>query len=575
MTKFKQLRHFTAATVMTAGLCACASAPSVAMRQRVQTPQPLARLTVVTPDADHDLLAQLLAGEMALDETDIKAASGYYARAMTLSEDPKVAERAADLALATHQADVAQRALDRWQALGAKPANLAQARAMLALRHGNEAEAKHQLIVLTSSGDKDAWRQFGRVLLDARDQAQAADLLVALAIPARLPNDDQAWLAMSEMGLKFGRKDYAMHLAEAAVSRFHNPETYAWAAQMRYNDGDHAGAEKLLRQALARNPGNVRLRLTDAGMLIQSGNYADAARLLDHGPQTAETYAMRVALAAHAKDRKALASLYRQMQQASPEVINQSAYLLGQLAEMQHQPDQALDWYGRVGDGDPHAFDADLRSAVIMQAQGRSSDAHELLEQMQLDYLQQPKALRQAYGVDADLYMAKKEYARAEMVFSRALQVMPNDTDMLYGRGLAYAQAGQTDKAVDDFRRVLKIKPGDVEAGNALGFTLADADRDLPEATRLIAQARQAKPDDPSIADSWGWLQYRLGHLDQAATVLRGAWQASKDPDVGVHLGEVLWKQGHRSQAQQVFDQVRRLDPDNLSLKTTLKRLQS
>jgi Flp pilus assembly protein TadD len=143
----------------------------------------------------------------------------------------------------------------------------------------------------------------------------------------------------------------------------------------------------------------------------------------------------------------------------------------------------------------------------------------------------------------------------------------------LYGRGLAYAEAGKTDLAIADLRHLLKIKPGDVDASNALGFTLADTDRDLPEAEKLIAVARAAKPDDPSIADSWGWLQYRLGHLDQAATVLRGAWKAARNADIGAHLGEVLWKQGHRQQAKQVFAEAHKLDPHNATLQDALKRL--
>jgi len=86
--------------------------------------------------------------------------------------------------------------------------------------------------------------------------------------------------------------------------------------------------------------------------------------------------------------------------------------------------------------------------------------------------------------------------------------------------------------------------------------------------------ARAAKPDDPAIADSWGWLQYRLGNLEQAASALAGAWRERKDADVGVHLGEVLWRQGHRADAERVFGEVRKLDPDNLNLAETLKRLQ-
>ena len=571
--KFKQLRHFTAVTTLALGLVACAGAPLRSAPKTASSPQPLARLTVVTPDADHDVLAQLLAGEMALTRTDLKAASGHYDKAMALSNDPQVAERAAGLAIAVHDGAAAQRALDRWQALGAKPAAMAQARAQLALDRGDATEARFQLELLIGSGDKDAWRQFGRVLVGARDQAQAARLLEALATPQRLPGDAHAWLAMSELGDQFGRHAYAVQIADAAMRHFKSAETYAWAAQMKFKDGDHDGARALLQKALAKDPQNAQLRLAYAGMLSQAGDYAGASRLLAHGPQNADIYAMRAGLAAHERDDKALASLYQELQKAPPEVRESSAYLLGQLAEMQHREAEALAWYDQVGDADEHAFDADLRSAMILHAQGKRADAHELLGQLQLAYLDQPAQLRQAWQADAELYLREQNYAKAEAAFSRALQVVPDDPGLLYGRGLAYAEAGQIDQAVQDFQHLLKIKPGDVDASNALGYTLADANRDLPEAERLIRAARAAKPDDPAIADSWGWLQYRKGNLEQAAQTLRNAWLARKDADVGVHLGEVLWKQGHQQDAQRVFDEVRKLDPHNVALQETLKRL--
>jgi tetratricopeptide (TPR) repeat protein len=554
-------------------LSGCALTPSRPLPNARVTPQPLARLVVATPDADHDVLAQLLAGELALGRTDLKAAAASYGKAMLSSGDPRVAEHATTLAIAVHDNEATQRALDRWQALGAQPVAMAEARAELALAHGDSVEAQRQLELLTGSGGKDAWRIFGRVLLGVRDQAQAARLLEAIATPQRLPADAQAWLAMSELGDKFNRHPYAVRIADAAMRRFGTAETYAWAAQMKFKDGDHAGAGALLQKAIAREPKNTRLRLTYAGVLSDAGEYAAAARLLERGPQDADTYAMRAGLAAREKDGKTLAALYRQMQQAAPEVRERSAYLLGQLAEMQHRDAEALAWYGQVGDDDTHVFEADLRSAVILQSQGKSADAHQLLEQMQIDYLEQPAQLRQAYEVDAELYMREQSYAKAEAAFTRALRVTPDDPGLLYGRGMAYAEASQIDQAVQDFQRLLKIKPDDVDASNALGFTLADANRDLPEAERLIGSARKAKPDDPAIADSWGWLQYRLGHLDQAAQTLRGAWLARKDADVGVHLGEVLWKQGHQQDAQRVFDEVRKLDPHNSALQDTLKRL--
>jgi Flp pilus assembly protein TadD len=297
-------------------------------------------------------------------------------------------------------------------------------------------------------------------------------------------------------------------------------------------------------------------------------------RVLDRGPQDADTYALRASLAARADDDEAIAALYQQLQKASPDVRRRNAYLLGQLAQMQRRDAEALTWYDQVADDDPHAFDADLRTAVILQSQGHSAQAHELLSQLQMSYLDQPDQLRQAYQVDAELYMREQHFTLAEAAFNRALQVVPNDPGLLYGRGLAYAEAGKVDQAVKDFEHLLKIKPDDIDASNALGYTLADADRDLPQAEKLLRAARAAKPQDPAIADSWGWLQYRLGHLDKAAEVLRGAWQSRKDTDVGVHLAEVLWKQGRQQEAKKLFDEVRKLDPHSSLLRETLKRLQ-
>jgi len=572
-SKFKQVRHFAAAGLAALVLAGCATVSGSSGRSSANAKQPLDHLVVAVPDEDHDLMAQLLAGEMALTRTDLKASSAAYGRAMRLSPDPKVAEQAAALAIATRDVDGAQAAIARWQALGGKPAPLAQARAQLALSQGDTVEARRQLEILVGTGDPDAWRQFGRVLVSGRDAAQSAQLLEAVATPQRLPNDPQAWLAMSELGDKLGRHAYAVQIAEAAVKRFGTADTYAWLGQMKYHEGDKNGAKVWFDKALAKDPKNTHLRLAYATLLGQGGDYAAAAHMLDSGPQNADTYAMRAALAARAHDTKTINRLYNQLQHSPEDVRQSSAYLLGQMAEMLDKKDDALKWYDQVADDDDHAFDADLRSAVLLQDLGRSAEAHEQLAQMQTDYLDQPTQLRRTYEVDAELYMDEQQYAQAERAFSRALQVTPDDPGLLYGRALAYASAGQTDQAINDFRHLLKLKPDDTDASNALGYTLADANRDLPEAQRLIEQARAARPDDPAIQDSWGWLQYRLGHLDQAETTLRGAWAAHKDADVGVHLGEVLWKQGRQDDARRVFDEVRKIDPQSNNLHNTLKRL--
>jgi tetratricopeptide (TPR) repeat protein len=572
--KFKQVRHFVAGGLVVLSMAGCASLQGRSDVVSRTSPQPLARVDLPAPDPDHDLLTQMLAGELALSDSDLKGASQAYGKAMVVSKDPDVAGKATALAIATHDPNAAQNAINRWQALGASASQLAQARAELAIEQGKTDEARHQLSTLLASGDKDAWRMFGRVLIGSRDPALAANLLESLATPDKLPADPKAWLAMSQLGEQLGRHVYAQQIADGAMKRFGTAETYAWAAQLKLDNGDKTGGLTLLREAQGRDPTNIGLRITYASLLGQSGQYAQATQLLEKGPQNAQTYAMRAALAANAKDDKTLAEVYKQLTQAPANVRDSSAYLLGQLAEVLDRKEEALKWYDQVPDDDDHAFDADLRSAILLQSLGRSAEAHQQLAEMQTDYLDQPAQLRRAYEVDADLYMREKRHSEAINAYTHALQVVPDDPDLLYGRGLAYAEMGKIDLAVGDFRRLLQIKPNDIDASNALGFTLADANRDLPEAEKLISMARAAKPNDPSIADSWGWLQYRLGHLNQAAEVLRSAWQSGKDADVGVHLGEVLWKEGQHEQAQHIFDEVRRIDPHNPNLQETIKRLQ-
>src|SRR5699024_8434844 len=143
------MRHFATTSsvsmLLFAGLSGCAA---MTPRESVATPapeQPLAHMTVATPAADHDVLAQLMAAQFALDHNDLPAAAKAYAQAAKLSNDPKVAGRAVSLAIATHDTAGVGPLIARWQKLGATPAHLAEARAKLALNSGDTDEARRQL----------------------------------------------------------------------------------------------------------------------------------------------------------------------------------------------------------------------------------------------------------------------------------------------------------------------------------------------------------------------------------------------------------------------------------------------
>ncbi|MHA0111909.1 hypothetical protein ACXYUI_33280, partial [Klebsiella pneumoniae] len=73
-------------------------------------------------------------------------------------------------------------------------------------------------------------------------------------------------------------------------------------------------------------------------------------------------------------------------------------------------------------------------------------------------------------------------------------------------------------------RRVMQLAPGNQHAYNALGYSLADRNIRLPEALELIQKAADLAPEDPFIADSLGWVLFRMGRAEQAETQMRRAY---------------------------------------------------
>lgn len=568
--------HFSAfAGLLALALLVAGCAPLSAHKgAAAASQQPLARVDLPAASAAGQVSALRIAAEFALQNNDPATAAADYARAARLTADPAVASRAVQIALVAKNAPLATQMLARWQALGADPHALAGGRAQLALLQGDAAEAERQFDALVASGALNDWKTFAADLLIADNQALAGQVLEAVARPAHLPASEAMWVALSQLAVHLHQHAFARTLADGAVQRFNGAESIRWAASLHIDAGDTAGALTLYRQGVAAHPRSSELRLGYAALLAHKGDTRAALDVLARGPQTPETWSARVAYAAHAHDLTELRSLYAGLQRAPAAEQTGNTFLLGQLAETLHQDQAALKWYAQVDPDGDNGLEAQVRSAVLLNKLGHTAQAHALAAQLQHDYVGEPDGLRAAYELDAQLYTARGEYSQAIAAYNRGLDALPGDPVLTYDRGIAEATAGNTDAALADFRAVLAHDPDNVDAMNALGFTLADTDRDLPEATKLLRKALTAKPDTAEILDSWGWLQFRLGHLDTAKTYLQRAWTQQQDPDIGVHLGEVLWRLGQHRQARELFGRVRKLDPGNASLRRAEGSLQ-
>ncbi len=91
----------------------------------------------------------------------------------------------------------------------------------------------------------------------------------------------------------------------------------------------------------------------------------------------------------------------------------------------------------------------------------------------------------------------------------------------------------------------------------------------------MIERALELAPGDPFITDSLGWVEFRMGNREEALRLLRRAWAARPDTEIGAHLGEVLWVSGLREEARKVWREARQRDAGNEVLRETLARLKA
>ena len=534
---------------------------------------PMATATAARSAASVDVLTPVMAGEFALQAGRLPEATRWYLQAANAEDDAGLAELATRVALLANDNARAGEALELWRQRAPESLAMRGAEAALALRQGNAALARSGLETLIKDPRGQGWRYALTVLGGGgRNPELSAKLLGELLDAGLIPNKLDAWLAYGGLAQALSQPQLAQRIVAGAVERFpEDPRVALLHARQLSRADKPAEARAILDGLLTQAAVDEQLRLTLAVEYDALGDPAAAAAALGQGPQDTRSYGLRASLLAKAEDNLTLLSLYDELRRDSSSPDPERRMLLGQIAEFLKRPQEALQWYASVPGG-PQRTDAQLRSANVMFELGRKDEAFAEAARLQGDAAADDDARRDAYLLEAELRQ-KNEDDQGELgALQRGLAAYPDDTALLYARGLAWERRDRIDRAEADLRRILVTEPENVPALNALGYTLADRTTRYQEALELIDRARAAEPDEAAIIDSYGWVLYRLGRNEEALVALRRAYTLMKDPEIAAHIGEVLWMSGHKDEARKYFDEARKLDPENRSLQRALEK---
>lgn len=336
------------------------------------------------------------------------------------------------------------------------------------------------------------------------------------------------------------------------------------------NRGDEA--LPLLEKSIRKYPDDKRLRLTYARMLVENNRMDDAkvefSSLVQQYPEDDE---LRYSLALVCLEAKAWeeAKGYLEDLIARESHVDSAHLNLGRIAEERDDPETALIEYAQVGPGNDY-LPAQLRQADILMGNGKTAEAQSRLS-VQRDA--QPDYGIQLYLIEAETLSANNQGDKAWNVLQQALKQYPDDLNLLYTRAMQAEKRNDLAQMEKDLRLIIQRDPDNAMALNALGYTLSDRTTRYAEAKVLIEQAHQINPEDPAVLDSLGWVNFRLGNLDEAERLLRQALERFPDQEVAAHLGEVLWARGKQREARQIWSKFLKEQPDSPILRSTIKRL--
>ena len=522
------------------------------------------------------LIYNVLVAEVAARRGKLEEALAYYKAAALGSDDYRLAERAASIALFIKDDAALLEIARRWHELTPDQIQASQTLALALLRNDLVDEAVDLLVkqLLDKYDDQQqAYAVLGNLLNQLQDRQlilQVMTRILAHQPESRYALFNHALAALGADQIEVALEDLTNALKVAPDWR----DAHLLRAQIRVQSDDIDTGLADLQTAVDAYPEDAELRMGYARLLI-SAERTDAARqqfelIAQANPDDAEALFALGVLAMESDQYDQAKQYYQRVLELGHRV--QDVYFeMGRAEELQENYQSALDWYDRVIQGERY-ISAQVRAAAMAAKLG---DLNEMALRLSELRRENPDNAVQLYISQADILRDEKHYQTAFDLLSSALQEFPDNHDLLYSRALAAERIDKLDVLEDDLRLILATDPDNGHALNALGYTLADRTDRYQEALALLQRAIELLPEDPAVLDSMGWVNYRLGDTDTSLEYLRQAYELNQDPEIVSHLCEVLWEAGLQDEARSIWQKAFDQAPENRHLLRLKDRLQA
>lgn len=508
-------------------------------------------------------ITAILAAELAGRRGEAVTAAQYTLEAALITQDAALAQRATKLAFAAEDDRLASQAALLWLELEPDD-HEARSLALRARVAVGEASVDELEAWLDSSTDVErAEQQLTSMLgLASPDAEQALALLSALE---RRRNTAALAYGYAVLALRYEKVDEALAALERAEKGGWDTQACdevrlrAFVATRQLDK-----AEETARALRKQMTGDRAAALAVGQYLLDSQVWSLArdqfAFIAKNWPDDSAAHMALGLLEAQAGNTDQAAKHFRALWKLGHRK-NEAAWQLGRLAGATKNWSEAEKWFGRVEDGS-RLVDSRLALAQVLAEQRRVPEARAGLAQLRKD---DPNSAARGWRAEAEILHRNKQTDDALQVLQEGIATTQS-LDLYYFRALVYEDREDFAAAEADLLKILEADSDNAQAMNALGYMLADHNRDLERARGLVMRALELRPGDPAIRDSMGWVLYRSGDLEAAKEQLSAAFATFPDAEIAAHLGEVLWELGERDAARDIWRKALNQAPTNATL---------
>lgn len=299
--------------------------------------------------------------------------------------------------------------------------------------------------------------------------------------------------------------------------------------------------EKAL-QYMRRAPDTLPFKITVASMFMESRHYLQAESLLkqieSEGGAPSQVYLL-------------LADLTYEQRRDLP---------------------MAVAWLDKMPPKSKHAARAELLRAQLLAEAGQNEAALDVVRKGQRDYAEVPDF----WEFEIRLQARQKQMAAALESARKAVKKWPDNTDLSFLLGSLLDETGDKKAAFAVMETILERQPDNFQALNYVGYTLAEENRDVERAVKLLVRANQLSPNQSYIVDSLAWALFKSGRLDEALKEIRRAVTLGEnvDPSIWEHYGDIALRMGLKDEARKAYKNALDLKPDNAdALRQRLSKL--